>query len=242
MKHTIAIAVALMLGMTLLPAAWAEPEPQPAPVAEDDVMPPREHRDHDRDRAAHDRRDDPDGDDDRGRRFERLRPLTDQEADEALAIIDQLQPDAAQRLRALRAEDPPRFSRELRFRFPYLGYLARLKRSDPQMFELRIADMKLAGRSMRLARAWREADEAGEAEKAQTLRTELEEAVAEHFELRQKIRAAELEKLEQRLEAMREELEQRKQQRERIIDDHVEGLLRDREARQRAAEGKPDQL
>jgi len=228
MKHLPATAVAIALGLVLclLSVASAEREADAPPPPQQREASPAD-TDSDADTAA-DR-----GDRDRGHWRDRMRPqpLSDEDAEEALSIIAELKPEAAERLRALRAEDPRRFAGELRGRFPRLGYLLRLKQADPAMYELRVSDMKLAGQSMRLAQAWRTADAAGEADKADDLREQLAAVAADHFAVRQEIRAAELRKLEERLEALRDELEQRQADRDTIIEDHIERLLREREAR-----------
>ncbi len=151
--------------------------------------------------------------------------LSPEEAAEALALISRLKPELGDELRELQEKDPQRFHAELHNRFPRYRWLLRLKRYDPEMFELRIQDIEHYRRSRELAEQVRDARKEGKADAEQAARKKLDEVVAEHFAVRQQIREAELARLERRLEELREQLAERSENREQFLADHAESLI-----------------
>jgi len=163
---------------------------------------------------------------DRLRGRDRFR-LSDQEAEQALRVIGRLKPELGEELTRLREDEPRRFARELEGRFPRVRWLLRLKRFDPEMFELRMRDMELYRSSRDLAERVRAAREAGRSEAEAAAREKLDDVVARHFEVRQQIREAELARLERRLAELREQIADRARNRQRLIAEHTESLIHD---------------
>ena len=64
----------------------------------------------------------------------------------------------------------------------------------------------------------------GDQEKAGQLTERLQQLVARHFDVRQKIREREIQKLEQRLDQLRNQMELRSKARDRIIQDRLEKM------------------
>jgi len=151
--------------------------------------------------------------------------LSEEEAEQALQIITRLKPELGEELARLREDDPRRFARELEGRFPRFRWLLRLNRFDPEMFELRMRDIELYRRSRELAEQVRDARRAGRSEAEAAAREQLDGVVAEHFDVRQQIREAELARLERRLAALRDQLADRTENRRHIIAEHTESLI-----------------
>ena len=179
-------------------------------------------RDGDRDDRDHDRRE---------HRHRHDQPLTSEQIDQSLELLRRIDAEAADRVARLRQEDPERVEAELRRQIPRLeGFLA-LRRYDPQMYELRVEDYRLARESRdvakRLMQARRE-DDRNERE----LERKLEDLVEAHFEIRQQIRERELAWLQRRIERLREQLDERADERKSLIEQRIAELTESGEAAQ----------
>lgn len=159
----------------------------------------------------------------RGRRGGGFR-MTDQDLDAAQAIVARLYPELAERFDALRREDPRQFKQTLERRFPRVRFLVELQDRDPAMFELRMADIRLDRQTDALAYELREARNADDKDRYEDLRDAIEAKVTEHFDVRQQIRAMEIEMLKQKLEDLEERLDDRDDDRKDLIEQRVNEL------------------
>ncbi len=150
--------------------------------------------------------------------------LDDQDLDAAQSIIAQVYPELAERLAQLRADDPRQFKQTLERRFPRVRFLVELQKRDPAMFELRMADIRLDRQTDLLAQQLRDAREADDKVRYKELRDQIEAKVAEHFDIRQAIRAMEIEHLKLKLEELEERLDERDDDRKDLIEQRVEEL------------------
>lgn len=230
------LAAALIVGFAGGAAADDTPGDERAAERDSDD---REARDDDRD---HDRRGrDRDGDGRSGRRgppgFFRddrypssLRPpqvietpFDDEQIEQVLDAIDQMQPDAADRLRKLREEDAERFESVISRIGPHALHMAQLREDDPEAFELRQQEHKLGIRAMHLAREARHADDE---EKQEQHRKELKQVLEEQFDVRTQLLEHEMAQLEAHLENLRDRLAEQRQQREQFIERRYDMILR----------------
>lgn len=96
--------------------------------------------------------------------------------------------------------------------------LARLRETQPELYDLRIADMRLLRRIQELIEKVRQAGQAEEADALVAAERDLRAAIAEQIDLRFEIREREITALEERVAAMRAELaREREQPREALI-------------------------
>lgn len=172
--------------------------------------------------------------DDRGGPWDRM---TAEEArgvvDAAMEILEEIDPDAAQRVRFMAERNPHMVMEMLRRRFPRLEPILALREQNPDLFHLRMRDYKLNTRSFLLAREIRDAEGSmGDPEKLTDLEDQLRASVEEHFEVRQKIREFELasmedeiERLTQEVTRLREEIEQRSVDPQGLIEQRIDTLL-----------------
>ncbi|MEM9915205.1 MAG: hypothetical protein AAF911_09595 [Planctomycetota bacterium] len=168
---------------------------------------------------------DSDRDRDRGRDDRRVGGrMSDEEVDAAYRIVVQLYPDLAERLDALRDEDPRRFKQTLERRFPRVRFLVQLQQRDPEMFDLRMADISLDQQTDALAKQLRDARAADDEDRYDELRDQIEAKVTEHFDVRQQIRAREIEMLKARLEELEQDLDDRDDDRKDLIEVRVNEL------------------
>ena len=164
-----------------------------------------------------------DGDRDRGDRRGGWR-MSDEDLEAAYRSVVQLYPDLAERRDALRDEDPRRFKQTLERRFPRVRFLVQLQQRDPEMFDLRMADISLDQQTDTLARQLRDARAADDEDRYDELRDQIEAKVTQHFDVRQQIRAREIEMLKAKLEELEQDLDDRDDDRKDLIEIRVNEL------------------
>ena len=115
---------------------------------------------------------------------------------------------------------------------PRAARLAVLRERDPALYDLRVRDIRLERETEALAaearRVRRDASVEDPEDRVEDLHEELEERVEAHFELRQEIRAAELERMQERLERLREDLDRREDDRDELVAQRVAELRGER--------------
>ena len=105
--------------------------------------------------------------------------------------------------------------------FTYM-YEARTTEPDP----LREADQRFVQSTRDLFANYQEASDSGQRE---TIRDQLTEVLTKHFEVRQQIRVRELEELEAQVRRLRELHDRREQEKDQIVRDRLQQLVRDAE-------------
>lgn len=204
------LLLAMLLGLGVRPT-WAENH---APTQAD--QPHRENMERKRWRG--------DGRDDPARRL-----------DEAFAVLEAVDPEAADRLRELREQDGTEFRRLLSREMPRLRGMVALKRRNPAMFELRVQEIRAVRSALQAA------GQSLDAPEDEARREALRQEIVSLIDIRLKIRAQELAQLEARIAELREELDQHHVNREALIEERVEtALIRAQEWRKRQAHPKHD--
>jgi hypothetical protein len=150
--------------------------------------------------------------------------MTSEQIDEVLGILREVRPDRAQQFEALRKENPEAMAEMIRDHLPRLMELGYLKRNDPEMFKLRIDDIKLNRATEDLAMQYRQAKEAGDEKKLTSLKTQILAKLAEHYNIRQKIRERDLAKLEKQIAELKTKIEAGKKSRDEMIQQRMEEL------------------
>lgn len=149
--------------------------------------------------------------------------LTDDQMDLAIEVLEVVDPEYAKKI-----QDKPEMARGMMLRrHPRVVRFVMMSERDPEMFGLRLEDMKLNRVSIELAAAYRKAKLAGDEEELNELRGKLSNVVKEHFELREEIRAHELKLLEARIDRLRAELEERRENARKIIRERTAELTGD---------------
>ncbi len=162
------------------------------------------------------------------RRFDRGngQPLNPERIRRRLEILRQVYPGLADQMQRQLDEhgDNPLVRKRLEDRIgrlaPSLDRLERMKREDPKGFALEVADMKLHHRTRQLImQIRRDGDPNGEAAR------ELKRVVEDHFEVRQRKREYELEKLERRFQKLKADLKARRINRKKVIENRLRELM-----------------
>jgi hypothetical protein len=176
-------------------------------------------------RAAEQRMSQPRGHIDGGPR----RPTEDQahreaRAKEIFAWLKEHDAAAAEDLGAAMKTRPDEFWR----RFPELVHhvemMQELQRTDPQAFEYAKQERKLERESMELAQQYRKVG----IDDRKAIESKLTTVLADLFDLREKMRAREIERLQKEIEELKERLKKRKELKEDIVRRRLNEML-DRE-------------
>lgn len=150
------------------------------------------------------------------------RALTPEELSEVVAVMKEYDPDVAMRLEEVRKANPERVRQMIAPHLPGLMRLIWLRRSNPELYQLRIQDFRINRESETLGRQLR--DVGADPAKTDPLRTQLRAKLIDQFELRQKIRERELEQLEKRIAELRGEIRSRKAARDALIGQRIDQL------------------
>lgn len=149
------------------------------------------------------------------RRFRR--PLTAEQRQQIIEVVADLRPLSDADRKKLFELDPERFRGFFMNQGGQILMLARMRESQPELYDLKVKDLKSMRYSHAIARKLHEARAAGGGEAAEAAERELHEAVTAQFELDLQIREQEIILLEQQLERKRAELEHRRTNREEGI-------------------------
>jgi hypothetical protein len=167
------------------------------------------------------------GKDAHGPRERRLH-LSKERIDELIATLKSVNPELAERFVARAGDlDSERTRRGIATRLAGMSWLMRmdrLRRTDPELFELKVQDMRLKRSTRDLARKYREARETEDADAMSKLNDQVRGHVAKHFDVIQKVRDHTLARLENQLEKLRKQVETRSSHRDDLINERVEEI------------------
>ncbi|MCC6580819.1 MAG: hypothetical protein IT440_10290 [Phycisphaeraceae bacterium] len=147
-------------------------------------------------------------------------PLSPDEREQALRLLEDVNPELGDKIKLWRDINPERVDQVLAGIQPRLRPLMALQQSDPQLYDLKVQDLRLETQTRRLASSVRHAS----AENAPALRQQLKTVVTQHFDLRQQIRQRELENLRRRIDDLQKQIETRRDARDELIDNRVTEL------------------
>lgn len=150
-------------------------------------------------------------------------PTLDPEQLESLiGVAEDISPEWAEWLRARRESDPEALRSAVQSQGRRLIALAVLREHSPDLYELKVSELRLQSLVGDLARRYREAVEAGRAAESETLLRELRAKATEQVDKSLKSRAAELAELDQQVRQLKERLLEDSRNRE----DRIEELLK----------------
>ena len=157
------------------------------------------------------------------RRFRR--PLTDEQRKQIIEVVADLRPLSDADRKKLFELDPERFRGFFMDQGGQIFMLARMRESQPELYELKVRDLKSMRYSHAIARKLHQARATGSGEAAEAAERELHDAVTAQFDLDLEIREQEITLLEQNLEQKRADLESRRTNREEGIRRRLEQLI-----------------
>lgn len=167
------------------------------------------------------------------------RAPTDEERAAIRAFLRESQPRLFEMLERLEQEDPAEAQRKLAEAFPRLRPLLELRKADPQMFELRMNDLRHGREAMDAARWLAEhgADGGDEVAKhRETLRT----ALLAQFDARTEIQRREIARQQDHLEQGKADLESRAASRESAVEGMMSRMIEREQERLRRGDAEHD--
>ncbi len=210
----------VLLGFTCMSFAQADKKATLTPDEEQALMdaadqgpPPRGMMD---DSPPRDRRRDGQGPHRGGRPPEEL---NEQQLKHLFSILSEVNPELIDKIKTWQQVNPDRANRMLARMYGRMQDLIQLKMDDPPMYELKVADIKLDTRSRVLSLSYRRTP-------TDEVRDELLTVLKQHFEIRQKIREHELERLKSKIGELESQLEERAHNREKLIDKQFQSMTR----------------
>lgn len=182
-RASASVAVAFVAWCLAVPA-WAQaPASQPAPPAPADPA----------------RRAD-------GPRWRADAPMAAEMADRIVAVARDVSPELAAEIEKARTESPDRMAQSMRQNARRLMGLAVLKDRNPDLYAIRVEELRLQLELRALGEQWRAANEAKDASRAQQLSQQIDAKVRSQVDVDLKARAQELVALDAQLKSLREEL------------------------------------
>ncbi len=171
------------------------------------------------------------------------RPPTDEERAAMREFLRVGQPRLFEAFQELEERDPEEAKRKLVEMFPRVRPLLEMRQKDPQMFELRMKDLRNGREAMESAR-WlaqqeQEGSGAGSDDRAKR-RESMRAALLNQFDARTEIHRRELERQSERLTLARADLETRAAERDRSIELEMAKMIEREQERLRRGDGPDD--
>ncbi len=155
---------------------------------------------------------------------ESSRELDATRVDALIEVAQDVSPEWAEWLRARRASDPESLRTAIAQNGRRLIALSVLREQSPDLYRMKVAEMRLQAETGDAAKRHREAVDAGRTAEAQALAQELRQKAREQVDLDLKTRAAELAALDQQVRALKEQLTRDTKGRTQRIDNLVDAL------------------
>lgn len=135
------------------------------------------------------------------------RVVTETEADDILAVAEQVSPEMAASLRSAREKDPEAFRSALAQSGRKLASLATLRRLRPGLYEVRVEELRLENRAHEIGIALKQAVSSNDPAQVSALEKDLGAVAQQLVDQNLRARALELSELDQAVKSMRLELE-----------------------------------
>lgn len=150
-------------------------------------------------------------------------------AERIIAVARDVSPEWASSLEKVRARDPAGFERATGVLAKRLKALAVLKDRKPQLYALRVEELRIQGEVTALADQWRSAISTGRTEDAAGIESTLRSKVGVMVDLNLRSRAMELAELDEVMRSMRGDLERDARARDTTVDEAIEAYRRGEE-------------
>ena len=172
------------------------------------------------------------GDRRNGRGMRRMDNPSEADIDSFILVASELKPEWKDSLESLRAEDPAQFQQTLRSLGRRIWYLVELKAQNPNLYGLRIQEIRNDEVLWALATAHRDAEALADINEAERIKTRLKELALTQVDLKLRVRAEELAAMSSALDRLRNEVMMDLERRQAKADELVERLLSGRMSHQ----------
>lgn len=156
-------------------------------------------------------------------------PAAQDPAERIIAVARDVSPEWAASLEKVRERDPSGFERATGVLAKRLKALAVLKDRKPQLYALRVEELRIQGEVTALADRWRSAISTGRTEEATGIEKELRGKVGTMVDLNLRSRAMELAELDEVMRSMRGDLERDARARDTTVMEALEAYRRGEE-------------
>lgn len=156
-------------------------------------------------------------------------PAAQDPSERIIAVARDVSPEWAASLEKVRARDPAGFERATGVLAKRLKALAVLKERKPQLYALRVEELRIQGELTQLADHWRSAISTGRTEEAAGIEAQLRAKVGTMVDLNLRSRAMELAELDDVMRSMRGDLERDARGRDTTVKDALESYRRGEE-------------
>jgi hypothetical protein len=153
--------------------------------------------------------------------------------DSFILVASDIKPEWKTTLESMRSGDPAKFQQTLRGLGRRIWYLVELKAQNPNLYRLRIEEIRNDEQLWALANAHRESLDEGDAENSQQILGRLKNLALVQVDLKLRVRAEELAAMASALEKLRTEVLIDLEQRQVRADAMVENLLSGKRPRER---------
>lgn len=156
-------------------------------------------------------------------------PAAQDTAERIIAVARDVSPEWAASLEKVRERDPAGFERATGVLAKRLKALAVLKDRKPQLYALRVEELRIQGEVTALADQWRSAISTGRTEEAAGIEKDLRGKVGTMVDLNLRSRAMELAELDEVMRSMRGDLERDARARDTTVMEALEAYRRGEE-------------
>lgn len=160
-----------------------------------------------------------------GRGMRRMDNPTEDDIDSFILVATELKPEWKNSLESMRAENPAKFQESIKSLGRRIWYLVELKAQNPNLYRLRIEEIKNDEKLWALATAHRESLDLGDTDNAESIKSRLAELALIQVDLKLRVRAEELAAMSTALDRLRNEVMMDLERRQAKADELVERLL-----------------
>ena len=148
--------------------------------------------------------------------------LSDEDEMKIIEFSKTIDPQISADLEDLKAKSPNRYERKIQRLYREYVFLKRLEEEEPQRYKEAIDLRRQSARAEQLAGKYKKSG--NEAERAQVL-TELKQILNNVFDLREKERFAEIDRIRTRLERLQKEMKERRENKSEIVENHLNKII-----------------
>jgi len=165
-------------------------------------------------------------------------PMPQEMVDRVIAVARDVSPELAKQLEEKRNVAPDDMSQAMRQSARRLVALAVLKERNPELYAIRVEDVRLQLELRALGEAFRAAQTAGDAAKAKALETQIAAKVKAQVDVDLKARAQELVALDEQMQKMREDLVQEQKRTAERVSERTEAVKKGEPIQERGMFGE----
>jgi hypothetical protein len=148
--------------------------------------------------------------------------ISEEEKENILQFYQQIDPNIEVKVQRLQATDPRGLEKQYQKMYREYMFLKRLQEEETDRYNEAIELRRLSVKADEKARAYHQSET--EAQKLQ-IKTDLREILDKLFDLREKERAAEAERIEKRLEHLRQEMQERRTNKAQIVENRLNQMV-----------------